>query len=401
MNNLSPYEITPELRQSRWAILNQSQSPTFQRVFERLASDLGSCVLLTGSPFVPHGKSLIVRRGPQYRRRTGMQRIASWVTFAWAAIRTMVQLPGGTFILVVTNPPFLPHVTWLMSFIFGFSFAVLVWDIYPDHLVASRIVKPSGVVARMWRCLNRATFRRAALVVTIGQRMADTLATQVGSGDRTKIRVIPNWADSRLHAVPKERNEFARATDQIGKITVLYSGNVSLAEGLKHLIHAADLLRSDSRVSFLFVGEGRGKRVLEEDAKRRCLENVLFFERQAWQDLPLVLATGDIAVVAQERGKEHLSLPSKTYSSLAVGSAILAITDPKSDLAQIVKEHDVGVTCGNSADEIVAAIRGYLDDSPRLRDAQTRAVNVAGRIYSEDAAYAAWRVTLSEAGWGF
>ena len=321
------------------------------------------------------------------------------MAFTLAAIRMMARLPRGTFVVAVTNPPVLPHAAWLMSLVRGIRYAVLVWDIYPEHLVASGIVGPASLVARGWRTLNKAAFGRAALIVTIGHRMAQTLSAEMHPADRAKLLVIPNWADPRLRPIPKATNAFARATDQVGRLTVLYAGNVGRTQGLEELIGAADLLRSESRLSFVVVGDGFGKVALEDEVRRKNLDNVCFLDRQEWNEVPLLLATGDIAVVAQEPGKEALSLPSKTYSSLAAGSAILAITHPESDLAQIVKEHDVGVRCDNSADEIAAAIRGYLWDEPRLRETQDRAAAVASLMYTEDAAFVAWRDALDRAYW--
>ena len=49
-----------------------------------------------------------------------------------------------------------------------------------------------------------------------------------------------------------------------------------------------------------------------------------------------------IAIVTIESGWENVVMPSKTYSALAAGQAILAICAKNSDLAELVRKHDCG-----------------------------------------------------------
>jgi colanic acid biosynthesis glycosyl transferase WcaI len=50
----------------------------------------------------------------------------------------------------------------------------------------------------------------------------------------------------------------------------------------------------------------------------------------------------DLALVTLVPGAERIMMPSKTYSALVAGQAILAVAAPDSDLAALVKRHDCG-----------------------------------------------------------
>ena len=54
------------------------------------------------------------------------------------------------------------------------------------------------------------------------------------------------------------------------------------------------------------------------------------------------MSSGHIAIVTIGTGYEGLSMPSKTYSMMATGNAILGISQPPNDLADTVARHGCG-----------------------------------------------------------
>lgn len=383
------------VRNPRWAVLNQSQSPAHQRMLERLSSSLGRCVLYTGAPYLADAPSLKVVKGPAYERGSPARRVLSWLHFlAWSTWRA-ARLPKNTFLLAVTNPPLLPHLAWLLKRARGISYGVLVWDIYPDLLVASGFLGRNHFVVRAWTWLNRKALDEAELVVTLGDTMAETLRTQL-SRDRPLI-VIPNWTiPDQIRPLPKEDNIFAREHGQIGLITILYAGNIGAGHGLEKLVAAAKRLESDERLSFLVAGDGLGLETVQAEIRAHTPRNFRLVGYQSWERLPEMLATGDIAVVSQEVGLEHLSMPSKAYSSLAAGSALLAMTSPESDLGRLVATNPVGKVCNqNDASGIASALREMVSDPSRLQELRVNARRVAVERLSEEVAYSMWQRALT------
>jgi colanic acid biosynthesis glycosyl transferase WcaI len=361
-----------------WLVVNQSQSPQFQDMLEALARTLGPCELMTGMPHATRTGALKVTRGPAYRRLSVRARALSWLAFSCRAAWRMFAGRRPAFVFVTTNPPTLPALAWLLSVIRGVPYVLLFWDIYPDHAVRMGWLHTDGVIARAWRALNRRSLLRASAVVTVGHAMAATLRQ-----DAAGIDVIPNWADTdAIHPVVKAQNAFAVEHAQVDRLTVLYSGNIGLTHGVDRLVEAAADLRDLPDLSILIVGDGLGLEPARQAAAKHDLRNVVFLPRQSWGSLPLLLAAGDIAVVIQEPGTEHLSVPSKTYSALAAGSAILALTSHHSDLAQLVREHQVGVVCPPDSRAIAAAVRQMRADPARLDALRRRARATAEQYFS-------------------
>lgn len=365
----------------RWMVINQSHNPPFQVLMERLTGVCGCCTLLTGTPYPTSCLLMKPVVGPIYRRASLRSRAVSWLCFAMFALARLFCCHPPRVLFVTTNPPFLPHLCWLAGRLRRVRYVLLFWDIYPDHAVRQGWLSESGVIARTWRYANRRAICGASAVITIGEGMASTLQQQAGD---IRIDVIPNWADTEvIRPIPKDCNPFAAEHGQIGKLTVLYSGNIGKTHGVETLVEAAAALRDLANTWVLVIGDGLGL----DDARRRATElnvsNLSFLPLQPWDRVPLSLATGDIAVVLQVSGTEHLSVPSKTYSLMAAGCAIVACTASGSDLATLVTRYNIGlVVPPQDAVALAGALRRLVLDPGLLAAMREHARTTAVESYS-------------------
>ena len=370
----------------RWLVLNQSQSPHFQGLLERLAEDIGPSRLLTGRPF-PAGSALEVVQGPQYDRASMAGRVRSWLRFTGVAAAELARVePEG--LLAVTNPPFLPNLARLWHRRTGRPYALLVWDIYPDHVVQMGWARASNPLVRGWAHRMRSALEHAASVITIGQRMADVLRGQMRWG-HDRVHVVPNFADVHLYTPegPDLRGPLHLGGDRV----VMYSGNLGGSHGLGRLADIAAATPPEAGIRYVIVGDGLGRSDLE--ARTAGMPHVQFVDRQPWELLPRLLRTADLGVVSQDASSAALSTPSKTYPLLASGVPVLALTSEDSDLAGVVREGGGHLVPHHwSAAEAAAAIRRWLDaeDGSGRRAARALAVST----YSEEAVASAMREAL-------
>jgi glycosyltransferase involved in cell wall biosynthesis len=385
---------------SRWAVLTQVQSPTFQRLWENLACRFGPCLLVTGMPFdVAPDAPLAVRKAAAYDRRGLGRRALSWGRYLLGAAGALAARGGPARVLAVGNPPLLPHLAWVMGRLRRVRYALIIWDIFPDHLVEMGWLGGSNPVVKAWAGLNRRALLGAEVVITLSEGMAETIRRGLGEGAAAcRIDVIPSWADTDLvRPLEKSSNAFAISQDQTDKTTVMYAGNMGASHDLATIVAAAADLRDDERLRFMFVGGGFGREKLEKSAAAIGLGNVTFSDWVPWADVPVMLAAADIAVVAQTSRNADLSLPSKTYNAMAAGSAILAITPAGSDLARLVRDHGAGEVCdpGDVAGA-VRAIRRLADDPARLRGARESARASAEAHFSAPVIHARYADVLGE-----
>ena len=391
----------------RLILLNQSTGS----LFHQLASGLShhypdGCALVTGNASSAEAMSeavprLSVHAAPTYDRRSRVRRVLSWVRYVLRTTRYVLRARKGDAILLVSNPPLVGPWVWLLTHLRRVPYAVLVYDIHPDVLVGLGVLRERGIPARIWQSINRRVYRRALAVITIGHRMAAVIQKQVGE-DQPKVAVVPPWVDvDSIRPVPRDRNPHADSYVPQDALVVLYSGNLGASHDIDSILEAARQLKEDPDIFFLLIGGGEKFPEAASFAERHGLNNLRVLPWQPVDRIPFTLPLGDIALVALDEGMEDYMVPSKTFSYLAAGSAIVAITNEPSELTEILDQARVGLRVPpRQPDTLASAIRTLAADKPRLAAMRAEARQLAEERYSREAGVAAFAHVLEEAGLG-
>jgi glycosyltransferase involved in cell wall biosynthesis len=182
--------------------------------------------------------------------------------------------------------------------------------------------------------------------MTLGDCMAATLAGRFDP-TRTKagrLEIIPPWADTaKLRPRPKAENWFARSQAQVGKLTVMYSGNMGMGHDIETMLNAARRLRSARDLHFMFIGAGPKWQIIADYLHKEAPANVTLLPWQPEAVVPFSLATADVALVSLEAGAEGLAFPSKALSAMAAGSALLGLSNIPSDLQVLIEQFHCGL----------------------------------------------------------
>lgn len=285
--------------------------------------------------------------------------------FVFQALAPLAGLRQAYDIVILTNPALetgLPFAVlcWLCRKpgIFG------VWDLYPEVGVQLGIFRNKMVIGVV-KALEDFCLRRARWVQALAEGFMPNLQLRTRSPDR--VVLIPPWLDTDAIQPLSRLNSFSRENNLDEAFVVLYAGNLGFSQGLENVLEAAGLLAGESGIRFVFVGDGPARAELVARAEEIGLSNVTFLPFQPRKRLPEVLATADVALVSLLSGVGSGSLPSKTYSYLASGRAILAITDEDSDLWRLVINSQGGkcVQPGNP-DALAGEVKKLRSDAREL-----------------------------------
>jgi colanic acid biosynthesis glycosyl transferase WcaI len=266
-------------------------------------------------------------------------------------------------VVAKTDPPLISIVAWCAA---RLKHAVLVnWlqDVFPEVASALGANPLPAVLDRLLRRLRDCSLRAAACNVVLGDRMRDYLRSRIGAG--TKFKVIDNWADPDvLQPKPAGDSAMRARLGLAGKFVVGYSGNLGRAHEIDTLVGAAEALRSDAEIAFLFVGGGVKMTELKSQVAERWLPGFSFLPYQPRGGLTDSLAAADLHLVSLIPALEGLIVPSKFYGILAAGRPVLFVGDPDGELARIIRQAHCGLVAvaGNSAD-LVAAICRMKNDA--------------------------------------
>jgi colanic acid biosynthesis glycosyl transferase WcaI len=110
------------------------------------------------------------------------------------------------------------------------------------------------------------------------------------------------------------------------RFVVAYIGTHGLLHGLKSVLLAADRLRANDSVRFLFVGHGHDREAMMAMAEQMRLPNVVFVPGQPREEIPAFISAADACLVALRR-EPFLAenfVPSKIFEFLGCGRPVLA-----------------------------------------------------------------------------
>jgi colanic acid biosynthesis glycosyl transferase WcaI len=311
----------------------------------------------------PWGSVTRVHPFPGTDKRNLVRRAVGFVGFS--ALSSVAALRAGgrgrpDVVLAMSPPLTLGPTGWLVGVARRAPLVFNIQDVFPDAAVRTGAISNRHVIrAAAW--LERWSYRRAAAVTVLSDDLAANVRAKVAPRRRDAVHVIPNFVDTDLIR-PGERATVYRTELGIGdEPVVLYAGNVGFSQSLDLLIEAA---RRCPDVTFVVNGDGAARSDVERAAEG--LANVRFAGYQPAGRLTEVLATGDVHVVPLRTGLGDVSVPSKTYSSLAAGRPVVASIDPDTEIPRLLALAGAGTAVPpDDADAFVAALRGLLDDAPR------------------------------------
>jgi glycosyltransferase involved in cell wall biosynthesis len=337
-----------------------------------------------------NGVRIIRVAGTRFHQRRFVARALNYVSYFTSALVAALRLPRQHVLIAMTDPPIIGLVALMVRRRAKFVF--VCQDLFPE--VAQLLADfRSPTVDRVLDALTRFIIRKADRTIVLGETMAARLIETKGA-DATRLVVIHNWADTdAITPLPKD-NAFARAHDLTGKTVVLHAGNIGFGQDLDGVIDAAERLRHRDDVIFVFVGDGNRRAALEAQTRMRQLTNVRFIPYQARETVPLVYASGDVGLVSLKRGLAGCIVPSKLYTILASGRAVLAAVEEASETATIVRNEHCGRVVPVGDSEALARAVVELADDPLARSRFGVCARKAALNYSRTRQVAAYAQTL-------
>jgi glycosyltransferase involved in cell wall biosynthesis len=284
-------------------------------------------------------------RTPRFGRGSLAGRLLDYLGFHAAATIRLWRLAGpGDVVVAKTDPPLISIPAAWITRSRGARLVNWLQDLFPEVAMALGVRGLEGWIGRIIKKLRNWSLREAGLNVAIGDLMRQRIVAEgVPAG---KVTVIPNWADGdAITPVAHADNPLRHEWGLDGKFVVGYSGNLGRAHEFETILGAADRLRDDPNIVFLFIGGGAQAQVVASAAAARGLENLRFEPYQPREMLKFSLGVADAHLVVLRPELEGLIVPSKTYGCLAAGRPIVFIGDPQGEIGRMVANGEVGQAC--------------------------------------------------------
>ena len=297
---------------------------------------------------------------------------------------------GNDVCVVCTNTFYAPLLaTYLHSNVVN-----LVYDLFPEAMIHSGKWMEGAFKVRIVRWITKQTLNRAKTNVFLGHRLKDYVESI--HGPVANAAIIPIGADQALFSEsPVER----RNLNSQSSPTILYCGNfgnmhdsVTLFDYWKRNDEQGDSLQ------WAFHCSGPKRVELEAVLSelpvgvKKQIHLSAGLDQAAWI---AAMESADVGLVTMVPGSETVVMPSKTYSAMMAGQAILAIAPEDSDLIDLIKTADCGwfVKPGD-VDGLARVVEGIYTDPEGLLEKRQNAYLYAQAHLGQDALVDDWMRVL-------
>jgi colanic acid biosynthesis glycosyl transferase WcaI len=247
-------------------------------------------------------------------------RLANYLSFTLTAAVTALTGPRPDLMFVEAQPLSLGLIAVLIKWLRKVPYIYNVPDLQVDVARQCSFIK-SRVILKLAFQLENLFLREAWRVSTVTHRFIEHFRDRGLS--REQITFLPNGADTNFL---KSRPPSLQLVDRWGlqgKKVFLYVGTHAYYHGLETLIEAATLLRTNSDIVFLMVGEGPERARLKTICMDRKLDNVIF-GTSPYEEMDQLysIAFASIATLRNIEVAKGMRL-SKIFPSLSCGVPVI------------------------------------------------------------------------------
>ena len=278
-------------------------------------------------PFIPRGNSAW-RLGLNY-----LSFIISSLFFApW-----MLRKKNFDVIFVYAPSPILQAIPaiflgWLKSC------PVVLWvqDLWPESLSATGYVQ-NRVLLKLVELVVRFIYRHVDLVL-VQSRAFEAPVRALAAG--TPIEYYPNSvADAFTMAITNE----VPIIPGLGEgFTVMFAGNIGMAQAVGVIVEAASLLKNYRDIHFIVLGDGSSRQWMLKEAEKRSLKNLHLLGRFPIETMPgFMQKASALLVTLTDQPIFAATVPNKVQAYLAVGKPIIACLNGEG--ARLVVEAGAGL----------------------------------------------------------
>ncbi len=314
-------------------------------------------------------------------------RLLNYFSFVFSAFLGICR-SGPQDLIVVESPPlFIGFTAVITSFFKRAPYIFNVSDLWPESAVQLGLVTNKQLIG-MCEWLERCFYRKAFKLSAQTQGIVEGLKKKGVKAE--DILFLPNGVDTELFTPRPKDVVLEQQLGLQGKYVILYAGTMGYAHGIETALEAADLLRAEPEIFFLFVGDGSERPRLEQIAREKDLPNVRFIDFQPLEEIPRYYSLSSISLSTLRRYKLSEGVrPSKVFPAMASGQPLIYVGEGEG--AEIVKESGGGVVLEPENPKILAeTVLRLKADSETCRVLSEKGREYVIRHYSWDSIVRNW-----------
>ncbi|MDP1799833.1 MAG: glycosyltransferase family 4 protein [Bacteroidota bacterium] len=309
-------------------------------------------------------EGLKVHRSSIYvsKSKSIINRLRNYFSFVISSAKTGKNKLGDFDFLLCESPPlFLGYSAMRLARQKNAKLIFNVSDLWPESAEKLNVVNNKWLLKLAYN-LEAKLYKRSVLVTGQTQGICTNINNRFPS---VKTYWLPNGVDLNYYDPSKVNESDWRAKNNFSKDDriLLYAGIIGIAQGLETVLTAANNLKENSNLKFVFIGSGPEKEKLLKIKAEQQLDNVFFLDAISKKEMPAVLRTVNAAIIPLRKLELFLgAIPSKIFENLAMEVPILLGVDGEARKLFIDKGNAGIYFEPENADKLAQAILKLVQD---------------------------------------
>jgi glycosyltransferase involved in cell wall biosynthesis len=322
----------------------------------------------------PEEKITILRVSTyQALHKSFVHRVLAFFSFMFSSFFIGLQVKNVDLVWGTSPPIFQGWTAWMLARLKRVPFLFEVRDLWPEFAIAVGVLKnPTLIKMSLW--LEGFLYQHADKVIV---NSPGYIAHVKNRGGRS-VELIPNGSDPEMFNPLDTGDDFRRNHRLENSYVVLYAGAHGVSNDLAMILDAAKLLMIKPGIRIVFLGDGKEKENLQNQAATLNLTNVLFLPPVPKSEMASALAGADACIaILKPLDAYKTTYPNKVFDYMAAGRPVVLAIDGV--IRELVEDAGCGIFCQPGDSKAVAdAISVLVENRER-----GKTMGLAGRQYLE------------------
>ena len=292
-------------------------------------------------------------------RSSAIKKLGHYLIFMLSGLINAFKLKNYDVLIISSPPLFVGVIGAIISKIKSIHFILDIRDLWPESVMALGEVR-SKWVFNMGRKLESFIYKSTnGYILTVPGFKKHFTNHYPDQLTKPMINLINGVSNTFFDLAQK----YDRIPEK--RFTVLYSGNMGLAQGLESVIKAADILQKYP-IDFKFVGSGVKRKELITKTEKLGLKNVVFLPVQKKEELIKLIKKASVCLVPLKNDPLFRNaIPSKMFEYMACGRPVIASIS--GEVEKILNSAKSGaIAMAEDADSVADSILYYYNNRGKI-----------------------------------
>ena len=259
---------------------------------------------------------------------------------------------------------------------------IWVQDLWPESIIAASNIKSKSI--QKWvGSLVKYIYLKSDLIFVSNNDFKNSIIEKGILSD--KIKFMPNWAED-IFTSCKELNPVRKDYNIPDGFIIMFAGNLGEAQDLEAVLKAAELIKENHSIQWVFVGDGRKYNWLKATIDEKKLsKTVTLLGRFPTESMPYFFKLADIMLVSlKDEYIFSLTVPGKVQSYMASSKPILAMMNGAGSNAVLDANCGFVANAGDYKKLCSNILKSFRLPSKNLKELGLNAYKFYSTNYSKD-----------------